>query len=127
MPSSHSEGCHKKPNETSITGVVIWSDTKRKLAVIWCRDHGRLAYAAGSEDLLDGEDWPQRGDLVGFWLASIAGLRHCSDLHVIEHNWHPDLARILAETASSGVIQQDDSAPPASAEIVPIRQVRLAR
>jgi len=44
-------------------GVVLWSDTQERKAVIWCEDHGDLAFYRQSgctENLpLDAGDWVQ--------------------------------------------------------------------
>jgi len=44
-------------------GVVLWSDTRENKAVIWCEDHGDLAYyrktGVGDRVMLDAGDWVQ--------------------------------------------------------------------
>ncbi len=44
-------------------GVVLWSDTRECKAVIWCEDHGDLAYYRRSDMAeqvaLDAGDWVQ--------------------------------------------------------------------
>ncbi|MCA0870314.1 hypothetical protein LCL97_05735 [Seohaeicola saemankumensis] len=44
-------------------GVVLWSDTEDQKAVIWCEDHGDLAFyrqpCDGQQVCLDAGDWIQ--------------------------------------------------------------------
>ena len=47
-------------------GVVLWSDAEERKAVIWCEDHGDLAYLNGTDNVLNGEGFFDAGDLVQF-------------------------------------------------------------
>lgn len=77
------------------TGVVIWAAPERHLAVIWCSDHDRLAYASAQSHLRPGEIWPRAGDLVGFRMTEVDGQRRCRDLHLLTAASHPRLAETL--------------------------------
>lgn len=67
-------------------GVVLWSSRKANSAVIWCEDHGDLAYLDLSEyfldhagDMVPGVKTPQAGDLIRFetqWVAAVRRARH---------------------------------------------------
>lgn len=92
-----------------LTGVVIWTDSARELAVIWCTDHDRLAYLTGRTNLRVETNWPQPGDLVGFDMDQEGELRHCTDLHVIQKDWHPELAEALRNVSDS--CHHDQSTP----------------
>ena len=72
-------------------GVVLWSSIERQKAVIWCEDHGALAYLHGQENLLAGCAWPDAGDLIELESETVGELRmahavttlncqHCVDL-----------------------------------------------
>ena len=45
-------------------GVILWSSPAKEKAVIWCEDHGSLAYLQGRDNLAFACDWPDAGDLV---------------------------------------------------------------
>lgn len=47
-------------------GVVLWSDSDDRKAVIWCEDHGDLAYLNGADNVLNGDGFFDAGDLVQF-------------------------------------------------------------
>lgn len=114
----------KPDSAQQTTGVVIWSDAARKLAVIWCTDHGRLAYLTGPDDLRDAADWPIDGDLVGFQLLEPAGLRRCAGLHVIARNWHPELAEALRMASESGALEADERDETAPNTALPLPRLR---
>lgn len=44
-------------------GVILWSNPPKEKAIIWCEDHGALAYLQGRANCL-ADDWPETGDLV---------------------------------------------------------------
>jgi len=80
-------------------GVVLWSDRQDRKAVIWCEDHGELAYYREPEDCasvsLDAGDWVQ------FDVASDRKQRKA---------YNP---RLIAEGAFSGLADQLGQAAPA--------------
>lgn len=82
------------------TGVILWANPQRGVAVIWCADHQRLAYyaaAAGSAN-----DSPYAvGDLVAFTSRAACGLRLAEGLRLLKRGWHPQLAEALRERPSS--------------------------
>lgn len=71
-------------------GVVIWSNPQERKAVIWCEDHGDLAYF-NDESLLLGEIDLDAGDLVDFEMTTERDLRRV-------HN-----PRLVSERAFSGL------------------------
>lgn len=64
-------------------GVVVWSNDKRNKAVIWCEDHGSLAYLEGVANLASGAAWPVAGDLVELECALEGGLRVASNVKLV--------------------------------------------
>lgn len=81
-------------------GVVLWSDTKGNKAVIWCEDHGDLAYFSGSTDLAEGCDGDlfttlDAGDLVHFDLREGARMRQAHNPRRVELGGHAQLAEML--------------------------------
>ncbi|MFB2595864.1 hypothetical protein ACEYYB_13545 [Paracoccus sp. p4-l81] len=79
------------------TGIILWSNADRGVAVIWCEDQKRLAYAALSADT--SEDVPQGGDLVAFRSQVVGDLRLARSLRVVSRGWHPQLVEALRDTA----------------------------
>ena len=45
-------------------GIVLWSSSDRRKAVVWCEDHGPLAYLTGSAIRHPPDPWPAEGDVV---------------------------------------------------------------
>lgn len=79
-------------------GVVLWSDRTDSKAVIWCEDHGDLAYFNGS---LDGAAMPDMdaGDLVQFDLWQDARVRRALRPRLVANQHYAGLADGLAQTA----------------------------
>ena len=80
-------------------GVILWSDPERQKAVIWCEDHGQLAfYNDHASDLL-----PYAydvGDLVEFQVQDYDGLRHASDLRLVSQQEYPNLIQALKKSGN---------------------------
>ncbi|UXU75141.1 MULTISPECIES: hypothetical protein [unclassified Paracoccus (in: a-proteobacteria)] len=76
-------------------GVILWSSPARQKAVIWCEDHGALAYLKGTEDLMTAAAWPEAGDLVELEVEMLDGLRHARAVHVVDGNRRPELPGLL--------------------------------
>ena len=56
-------------------GVILWSNPAKEKAVIWCEDHGALAYLQGQENLDFPCEWPEAGDLVELEYETVNDLR----------------------------------------------------
>ncbi len=76
-------------------GVVLWGCQQAQKAVIWCDDHGDLAF-------LDAEDVPSHetlgltpGDLVRFDLQIDSQMRKAVNPRVIAEDQYPSLASTL--------------------------------
>lgn len=99
-------------------GVVLWSDPEENKAVIWCEDHGDLAFYRQNEgDIavpLDAGDWVQ------FDLSTDRHLRFAHNPRLISEGISPDIAGVLRAAAPApppaGAAAQ---APRGSAEIIP--------
>ncbi len=80
-------------------GVILWSDPEREKAVIWCEDHGQLAfYNDHASDLL-----PYAydvGDLVEFQVQEYDGLRHASDMRLVSQHEYPNLVQALKQNSA---------------------------
>lgn len=80
----------------SMFGVVLWSDAKDRKAVIWCEDHGDLAYYVGADQsALDGVSL-DAGDLIQFDMRQDAHLRLARNPQLVVEQEYPDLASKLS-------------------------------
>ncbi|WP_198590300.1 hypothetical protein [Paracoccus zhejiangensis] len=80
-------------------GVVVWSSAERQKAVIWCDDHGALAYLQGPEHLIGQGEWPCAGDLVSLEFETIGDLRHARAVSIIGPQHFPGLPDVLRDVA----------------------------
>ncbi|GAB4285307.1 MAG: hypothetical protein Kow0058_04590 [Roseovarius sp.] len=106
-------------------GVVLWSDSERNKAVIWCEDHQSLAFFRRQDE--PGESGPQGGfapgDLVQFDLREENELRLAVDPCLVAPHEFPALAARL-KSASAGLRRKPISVPAAPA--APRREGALA-
>ncbi len=75
-------------------GVVVWADTARNKAVIWCEDQRDLAYYLPSAEAQAGTA-PGRGDLVEFDARYKGTLRIAENVTVVEANSRTGLGDAL--------------------------------
>lgn len=77
-------------------GVILWSDHNAKKAVIWCEDHGKLAYFNPAVDENDstqgGESMFGVGDLIKFQVSDWCTVRRASKVQLIAAAQFPGLA-----------------------------------
>ncbi|QBF31464.1 hypothetical protein [Thalassococcus sp. S3] len=110
-------------------GVVLWSDPHEKKAVIWCEDHGDLAFYRGASDAKGTECILDAGDLVEFEMTTERHLRLAHDPQLVSEGLYPGIAESLAPQSVPR-----KPAPRESAKIIPFaryvpghkRQVREA-
>mgnify|MGYP005857319171 CR=1 FL=1 len=81
-------------------GVVVWSDGKQKSAVIWCEDHGDLAFVDRDSGAAPSHPHLAPGDLVAFDLSAQNGIRLAVSPRVVAAHEYPFLAPAL-KTATS--------------------------
>lgn len=79
------------------TGVILWANPQRGVAVIWCADQQRLAYHASGASM-DEVATLAAGDLVSFTSRLAKGLRLAEGLTVIQRAWHPELVEALRKS-----------------------------
>ncbi|KGJ05916.1 hypothetical protein SAMN04487972_11128 [Paracoccus halophilus] len=85
-------------------GVILWSSPAKEKAVIWCEDHGALAYLQGQKNLAFSCDWPEAGDLVELEFETLNDLRHARAVAPVTGNKRselPDLLRGIGEPAAA--------------------------
>lgn len=83
-------------NCKSMFGVVLWSDAKDRKAVIWCEDHGDLAYYVGPDQSALGGVSLDAGDLIQFDMRQDAHLRLARNPQLVVEQEYPDLASKLS-------------------------------
>ncbi|MFT5342537.1 MAG: hypothetical protein ACI9BH_001751 [Paracoccaceae bacterium] len=98
-------------------GVVLWSDAQENKAVIWCEDHGDLAFYRQPENAdnvaLDAGDWVQ------FNMTADRHLRFAHNPKLVFEGAYPDLADALTSAASSNDTLDPPTHSRVSAEIIP--------
>ena len=76
-------------------GVVLWSDKEDRKAVIWCEDHGDLAYYSGREEsVFDGPPL-DTGDFVQFQLSEGSEVRMAMAPRLVAQSQYHGLAESL--------------------------------
>jgi len=99
-------------------GVVLWSDTEDQKAVIWCEDHGDLAFYRQTESdpsvVLDAGDW------VEFDMTMDRHMRFAHNPRLVAEGVFPELPEALEAAAP---VRISAAAPPQhtrnSADIIP--------
>ncbi len=93
-------------------GVVLWSDPQKRQAVVWCSDHGDLAYVQ-SRDCMDAEgDLPKAGTSCVIEFHNQNGLRVCKKLTPMTEEALPDLPNILHNEAKPHTADAPKGNPP---------------
>lgn len=93
-------------------GVVLWRDEARNKAVIWCEDHGDLAFYA-NEAMAGGQELSP-GDWVEFDLSLSGNFRFARNLEILQERASADLPGQLSDAARGA------AAPAASGREGPI-------
>lgn len=105
-------------------GVVLWCDVEDRKAVIWCEDHGDLAFYKSPDDsqtvAMDAGDW------VEFDLSMERNMRFAHNPRLIAEGVYPELPETLEATGPARFAP----APAAqehrgSARIIPFAPTRL--
>ena len=81
-------------------GVVLWSDSVKNQAVIWCDDHGDLAFYKSDETRANPMGL-KAGDLVKFDVADTGALRIASRPRIVEKESYPSLTGDLRKASAS--------------------------
>ena len=83
---------------SAMIGVVVWADTAKSRAVIWCEDQRDLAYYL-QQDVVSKPVVLQKGDLVEFESHYESGLRMAAGVQVVDVNTRPGLADALRSSS----------------------------
>jgi len=107
-------------------GVVLWSDTDERKAVIWCEDHGDLAFYKQSEHE---EQLPlDAGDWVQFDMTMDRHMRYAHNPRLVSEGVYPGLADALGDAGVQTVrTQPQHGAGRNTAEIIPFAQLQKER
>lgn len=111
-------------------GVVLWSDHNDRKAVIWCEDHGDLAYFSGAGDSPAEMPPLDAGDLVDFELCQDSHLRLARNPQRFEQGAFDGIvtqlqvAKPSPRSAASGT--RGESPSPA-ATVIPFKRDRFER
>lgn len=101
-------------------GVVLWADASDRKAVIWCEDHGNLAYYTGGEQSVhDGMDLDP-GDLIEFDLREDRDVRRARNLRRVDAGYAPGIVRDLRSC------RETEPANPAQGNVVSLNEARRA-
>ncbi|MBL4768417.1 MAG: hypothetical protein JKY94_12035 [Rhodobacteraceae bacterium] len=102
-------------------GVVLWSDAEENKAVIWCEDHGDLAFyhqpARAVEVALDAGDW------VRFDMTTDRHLRFAHNPRLVSEGVYPDIADVLNKAPPLGGHSEQTIHSRGSAEIIPFTRI----
>lgn len=91
----------------AMLGVVLWNDPEAEKAVIWCEDHGQLAFFKGELDETAQKVELNVGDLVSFEMIEDAHLRYAHDLRTLSAQEYPDIANCLTSTEAQDTPETD--------------------
>lgn len=89
-------------------GVVLWSSKKENEAIIWCEDHGELAFFNGEHSEGQLGCSMDAGDLVSFELTQERRGRRAFNPRVISEQEFP----MVASTLAAGAAQVGGQLPP---------------
>ncbi len=82
-------------------GVVLWSDNSQNRAVIWCEDHGDLAFFKGDESDGRGAVHLVPGDLVQFEMQEAHNMRLAVNPRMVASDQYPTLTMDLKNAGQS--------------------------
>ncbi|MBU3001549.1 hypothetical protein KO491_17035 [Roseovarius nubinhibens] len=99
---------------SAMLGVVLWSDVKDNRAVVWCDDHGDLAFYKPGKTTADRAVF-QPGDLIQFELREASQMRIVARPQMLARDSHPNLADELKQVGEAmGVVTHSRDAKRAS-------------
>ncbi|WP_299546211.1 hypothetical protein [uncultured Tateyamaria sp.] len=109
---------------TAMIGVILWSDPKTEKAVIWCEDHGDLAYLSRNDCTTIPDVFFDVGDMVEFDAFAERNLRKVSSARLLRQSLGTTLPDSLHQVRSEkrALVDVADSA-----EIIPFRLNAKAR
>lgn len=76
-------------------GAVLWADRSANRALIWCEDHGELAFFEGEPSGSPDASKFEEGDFVAFKIRDGRGMRLAFEVKVVATDEYPRLAADL--------------------------------
>lgn len=64
-------------------GIVLWSSPVRRQAVVWCEDHGPLAYLSDPRSAKIPDSWPGAGETVDVITQRRGGVREIAAVKLL--------------------------------------------
>lgn len=118
-------------------GVVLWSDQAQDRAVIWCEDHGDLAFYRGQGSDAGAAAGLTAGDMIAFDLCEGGEMRLARKPRLVAQESHPTLSRALRQAGvNAGALPDTSTDMPVatsvasenehSGNVVPFRAQRCA-
>lgn len=77
-------------------GVVLWADARDRKAVIWCEDHGNLAYYTAPNQTAHEGECLDAGDLIAFDIREEHDCRLARNPRRVNAGFAPYLAHDLS-------------------------------
>ncbi len=87
-------------SSTHMYGVVLWTSAADKKAVIWCEDHGNLAFYSGTDQSALGGMRLDEGDLIQFDMNEESDLRQAHNPQLVCQSHSTGIARQLRPGAA---------------------------
>lgn len=84
----------------NMIGVILWSDPDDMTAVIWCEDHGDLAYLSSPENTRLPDRFFEVGDMVEFEVSTQRNLRLAQNTKHLATSFGTTLKSVLKASAS---------------------------
>ncbi len=107
-------------------GVILWSDPDVRKAVIWCEDHGELAYYEAPDQVVGGDTmFFDPGDYVQFDLSIDDNLRRASNATTIQAGSFPSVAHTLEASSPTDVRYRSE--PEGRDNVIPLAARRDMR
>ena len=97
-------------------GIILWSDTADRKAVIWCEDQGDLAYFSDPDHLNAHDTFFDVGDVVEFEAKTVRNMRLALNPRWIKQNAGTTLADGL-----TAVQTMQDHMVSNTAKVIPFR------
>ncbi|WP_415920352.1 hypothetical protein [Tateyamaria sp. SN6-1] len=97
-------------------GVILWSDPAAEKAVIWCEDHGDLAFLSRPDAVQLPEGFVDVGDVVEFDISARKNTRLAKNVTVVSESKGTDLVEQLKSAPPPPAMQASHTA-----EVIPFR------
>ncbi|WP_428516506.1 hypothetical protein [Roseovarius sp.] len=108
-------------------GAVLWTDRCTKRALIWCEDHGSLAFFDGDQSQFSEAPSFEEGDLVSFKIRDGRGMRVAFEIEIVSSEQYPFLAADLRGMTEAQPLAPQSGQAGAASNILPFTPGRDRR